>query len=349
MESTGIQFSKGSGGRSSNTAIVAAVFGSTGFLGRHVVHQLGRHGTQVVAAWRGDSKDGRDLKVMGDLGQIALMEMSIRDRESVVDVCKHANVIINLVGKHYDTWNFTVEQSTLESATVLSEVAKELGINHFVQMSMANASKDSESGQLRAKVEAEEIVRKNVPTSTIVKATDIFGLNDRFFYRIMQMFSWMIYYPLVNQGKDLVQPVHVVDVANAIGQVVNDYERFAGRTLNLAGPDVLTEMEVTEWAIDYIGGMYRFNPAFVSPRIARLLQLPFAKAILLVNQQPVLGKYDVAEGMRSNVLGTPAPDELTFDDLGIIPHKVDSVVGREALALWMSEKILRGSLVEKKD
>jgi len=53
--------------------------------------------------------------------------------------------------------------------------------------------------------------------------------------------------------------------------------------------------------------------------------------------------------MRNNVLGTPGPDELTFDDLGIMPHKVDSVVGRESLALWMNEKILRGSLVERKD
>ncbi len=48
----------------------ATVFGATGFLGRYVVNNLGRRGTQVVIPHRGTEDDRRHLKPMGDLGQI---------------------------------------------------------------------------------------------------------------------------------------------------------------------------------------------------------------------------------------------------------------------------------------
>ena len=55
------------GGRSSVSGITATVFGATGFLGRYVVNRLGKTGTRVVVPFRGDEKDVRHLKVMGDL------------------------------------------------------------------------------------------------------------------------------------------------------------------------------------------------------------------------------------------------------------------------------------------
>ena len=42
--------------------------------------------------------------------------------------------------------------------------------------------------------------------------------------------------PLVEEGSALVQPVYVNDVAAAVMAAVEDREKYAGMTLELAGP-----------------------------------------------------------------------------------------------------------------
>jgi len=42
--------------------------------------------------------------------------------------------------------------------------------------------------------------------------------------------------PLVEDGSALVQPVYVNDVAAAVMAAVEDREKYAGKTLELAGP-----------------------------------------------------------------------------------------------------------------
>lgn len=46
------------------------VFGATGFLGKSLVNELGRIGTQVIVPYRSDCYKIKDLKLAGDLGQV---------------------------------------------------------------------------------------------------------------------------------------------------------------------------------------------------------------------------------------------------------------------------------------
>ena len=61
---------RGTGGRSSFNGLTVTVFGASGYLGKHVVTHLGRIGAQVIVPYRCDPYFIRDLKIMGDLGQI---------------------------------------------------------------------------------------------------------------------------------------------------------------------------------------------------------------------------------------------------------------------------------------
>ncbi|XVE72852.1 hypothetical protein DITRI_Ditri11bG0071300 [Diplodiscus trichospermus] len=89
---------KGTGGRSSVSGIVATVFGATGFLGRYLVQQLAKMGSQVLVPFRGSEDNPRHLKLMGDLGQIVPMKYDPKDENSIKAVMAKANVVINLIG-----------------------------------------------------------------------------------------------------------------------------------------------------------------------------------------------------------------------------------------------------------
>ncbi|KAL6505285.1 hypothetical protein OROGR_025107 [Orobanche gracilis] len=101
---------KGTGGRSSVSGIIATVFGATGFLGWYLVQQLAKMGSQVLVPFRGSEDSPRHLKLMGDLGQIVPMSYNPRDENSIKAVMAKANVVINLIGREYETRNYSFEE-----------------------------------------------------------------------------------------------------------------------------------------------------------------------------------------------------------------------------------------------
>ena len=74
-----------------------------GFIGRYVVNRLGKMGCRVVVPYRGDELHVRHLKPMGDLGVINPMAMSIRNLDEIETAVAGSNVVINLLGKHFET------------------------------------------------------------------------------------------------------------------------------------------------------------------------------------------------------------------------------------------------------
>lgn len=107
---------RGTGGRSSFNGIVATVFGCTGFLGRYVCNKLGKNGTQMILPYRGEDSEAIRLKVCGDLGQVLFQFYNLCDEEAIRKAVKYSNVVINLVGREYETKNFTFNDVHVEGA-----------------------------------------------------------------------------------------------------------------------------------------------------------------------------------------------------------------------------------------
>jgi NADH dehydrogenase (ubiquinone) 1 alpha subcomplex subunit 9 len=143
---------RGAGGRSSFSGVVATVFGSTGFVGRYIVNRLGRVGSQIVVPLRGDEHDYRHLRLMGDLGQISPMEFHLKDVESVKKAVQHSNVVINLIGRDYETWNFKFNEVHVDGARVIAEACQEAGVQRLIHFSALNAHTSSPSRLLQSKV-----------------------------------------------------------------------------------------------------------------------------------------------------------------------------------------------------
>ncbi|KAK5794758.1 hypothetical protein PVK06_036000 [Gossypium arboreum] len=101
----------------------ATVFDATGFLGRYLIQQLAKMGSQVLVPFRGSEDNPRHPKLMGDLGQILPMKYDPRDENSIKAVIAKANVVINLIRREYETRNFSFEEVNHFMAEQLAVVA----------------------------------------------------------------------------------------------------------------------------------------------------------------------------------------------------------------------------------
>lgn len=60
----------------------------------------------MIIPYRSDFYDAQRLKVCGDLGQVLFTPYDIRNEESIAKAVRYSNVVINLVGRDYETKNF---------------------------------------------------------------------------------------------------------------------------------------------------------------------------------------------------------------------------------------------------
>ncbi|CAO2824321.1 unnamed protein product [Amaranthus hypochondriacus] len=313
---------KGTGGRSSVSGIVATVFGATGFLGRYLVQQLAKMGSQVLVPFRGSEDSPRHLKLMGDLGQIVPMKYDPRDESSIKAVMAKANVVINLIGREYETRNFSFEEVNHQMAEQLAVIAKEHGgIMRFIQVSCLGASPNSESRMLKAKAAAEEAILRELPEATIMRPSTMIGTEDRILNTWAQFVKKYSFLPLIGDGSTKMQPVYVVDVAGAIVAALKDDGSSMGKTYELGGPDVFTVHQLGELMFEMIREWPRYvkipvpiAKGLASPREIVLNKVPFPLP------SPTIFNLDQ---IRAQSVDTVVSDKaLTFADLDIAPHKL---------------------------
>ena len=62
---------------------------------------------QVIVAYRGDAMDVRKFKVAGDLGQVLFVPIDLKNQTSLDKAVKYSNWCINLIGRDWETKNFS--------------------------------------------------------------------------------------------------------------------------------------------------------------------------------------------------------------------------------------------------
>jgi NADH dehydrogenase (ubiquinone) 1 alpha subcomplex subunit 9 len=309
------------GGRSSVSGVVATVFGCTGFLGRFVVNRLGKIGSQVVVPYRGEESAFRHLKVMGDLGQIAPVWFDLRDKDTVRRAVQHSNVVINLLGKRWETRNFSFNDVHPEATRTIAQAAKEAGVERFIQVSAANADPNSPSAFARSKGESEQVLRDIFPDATILRPTVLYGARDHFLVKWGMMARyWPVFARTLKDTK--FQPLYVADMATALLNALADPET-AGKTYELGGPKVYTQEEITEM----VSRMTFLEPTMVD--VPFPLVRAFAKATQTFLRKP---RYTVEEldYWRAGDVVVPEQAPLTIKDLRL-PLEELTVLEKEAV------------------
>ncbi|EFN68349.1 NADH dehydrogenase [ubiquinone] 1 alpha subcomplex subunit 9, mitochondrial [Camponotus floridanus] len=323
---------RGTGGRSSFNGIVCTVFGATGFVGRYVCNRLGKIGTQLILPYKGDMYKCLPLKLCGDLGQVLFHPFHLRDEDSIRKCIKYSNVVINLIGREWETRNFTYHEVHVDGARRLARLCKEANVEHFIHVSALNVDSDKTyvlkdgSRFLHTKLEGEHAVREEFPEATIIRPSNIWGQEDRFlrvYAGIMRHHFRTI--PIWENGEATEkQPVAVYDVAGGITAIAKDPKNTAGKIYQFVGPKRYKFSELLDW----FHRIRMHNPADYGYRRIDLKYAPLFKLKLTLNElfstAYPLGfvQWELLE--REAISDIVSKELPTLEDLGITLTTMES-------------------------
>ncbi len=208
----------------------------------------------MIVPYRSDAYEVRQLKLMGDLGQVLFQPFHLEDEEALRKAMKYSNVVINLIGRDWETKHFSFEKVHVEGARRLARIAREMGVEKFVHMSALNATPSPTpimyggSKFLASKYYGEQAVRDEFPEAIIIRPSDIFGQEDRFCNYYGHV--WRRHVRVVslwhNGEKTIKQPVYCSDVAQGIVNAIRDPDAI-GKIYQAVGPRRYLLRDLVDW------------------------------------------------------------------------------------------------------
>ena len=299
---------------------LVTVFGGSGFVGRYVVRALAKDGWRIRVAMRRPHLAG-ELRVMGDVGQVELMQANIRFPDSVARTLDGAEAVVNLVGVLYEAGRQGFEALHAASVKSLADQAAAMGVTRLVQVSAIGADLNSPSKYAQTKAKGEAAARAAMPAAVVLRPSIVFGPEDDFFNRFAAMANLSPVLPLIGGGTTRFQPVYAGDVGAAVAAAMAD-PAAAGRTFELGGPGVYTFRELMELMLRETHHRRALVP--VPTPLARIMGgAGDLQARLLPVIAPQITTDQVAMLQRDNVADPALPGLAA---LGVTPTALEAVL-----------------------
>jgi NADH dehydrogenase len=289
---------------------VVTILGGSGFFGKHLAQELLTRGARVRVASRNPER-AYTVKPLGTLGNVQFVRCNVARPATLGPALIGADAVVNLVGA------FSGDLDALQGrgAGRIAEAARAAGIGSFVHVSAIGADADSPTDYARTKAEGEQAVLAAFPGATILRPSILFGPDDTFINMFAQLIARLPAMPVFAPQAKL-QPLFVDDAAEAVAAVLCDPAKHAGKTYEIAGPEVLTMLELNQ-RIAASQGRNRWLielPDAIGGAIASLGFLPGAP--ITRDQYALLKAGNVADGAMPGLraLGVnPRPLGLFLD------------------------------------
>ena len=215
------------------------VAGGTGFIGTHLCRELDERGHDVTALAR--NPDEADLS-----GGVEAVAGDVTAYDSVLAAAEGQDAVVNLVAlsplfrpRGGDEMHDRIHRGGTENCV---RAAEEAGVDRFLQMSALGADPDGPTAYIRAKGQAEEIVRDSTLEWTIFRPSVVFGEGGEFVPFTRKLAPPYVT-PLPGGGETRFQPVWVGDLVGMLADALENDEH-AVETYEIGGPEKLTLAEI---------------------------------------------------------------------------------------------------------
>ncbi|RZV08478.1 NADH dehydrogenase [Natrinema hispanicum] len=223
------------------------VAGGTGFIGTNLCAELAERGHEVTALSRSPDRDGLPDGVetaIGDVSASDSIATTVADHDAVVNLVSLSPLFEPPRGTSH-------EEVHLGGTENLVCAAEDGDVDRFLQLSALGADPNGDTAYIRAKGQAEQVVRDSSLAWTIVRPSVVFGDGGEF-VDFTKTLTTPYVTGLPGGGKTRFQPIWVGDLVPMLADALED-DAHVGETYEIGGPEVLTLADVTELAYEAEG------------------------------------------------------------------------------------------------
>ena len=297
---------------------LVTIFGGSGFVGGQVVRALARKGWRLRIAVRRPGHAYR-LPMLGDVGQIEIVQANLRHRDSVARALNGAQAAVNAVGVLHEHRRQTFDAIHVEGAGIVGEEAAAAGARTLVHISAIGADTASPSAYGRTKAAGERAALAAFASTQILRPAVVFGPEDSLFNRFAAMAMVSPVLPLIGGGATRFQPVYVGDVAAAAARILSEVPDRA-KTFELGGPGVYTFRDLMVMLLRQIGRGRILLP--IPLPVARVLGAT-GDALAALSLPPAITSDQVAMLATDIVVATGA---VGLAELGLEPTAMAAIL-----------------------
>jgi uncharacterized protein YbjT (DUF2867 family) len=297
------------------------VTGVSGFVGARLVPRLRRDGHELRGFARDPARVAVDVPLaIGDA-------VNGTGLEAALDGIDVAYFLIHSMEPVTDaTSDFRARERT--AAERFAAVAQAAGVQRIVYLGGLMPAGAPASAHLASRLAVERILLDALPGSTALRASIVIGAGSRSFRFLVRLIERLPLVALPSWRAHRTQPVDERDVIEALARAAT-VEAAAGRSLDIAGPDVVSYGELIERIRD---AMLVRRPLWRLPRTAGWVgsgSVTSRIAAAIAGEQPELIEPLMA-GLESDVLPC---DMAAAGLLGVRLHTLEAAI-EHALGEW---------------
>jgi uncharacterized protein YbjT (DUF2867 family) len=210
------------------------------------------------------------------------------------------------------------------AAENFATAALDAGVQRVVYLGGIAPTDSGPSPHLASRIEVEEILLESAPSATALRASIVIGARSSSFRMLVRLVERLRLLPMPAWRANLTQPIAERDAVEFLARTPNVPEA-AGRSLDIAGPDVVSYGEMIERIAESLGvGRTPVGLGFS-------LTPPASAVVSAVTGQPIELVRPLMESLEHELLPRDADEAPAM--YGIRPLPFERAVDR-ALAEW---------------
>ena len=293
------------------------VTGATGYIGGRLIDRLLADGRAVRAL----ARDVGRLEARPDVGAVQGDVIVGTGLSEALDGIDTAYYLVHSMEAGTNGTDFSARDR--RGAENFARAAQDAGVGRIVYLGGLIPSGARSSIHLRSRLEVEEILLDAVPGSTAFRASVVIGAHSSSFRLLVRLIERLRVLPFPGWHHNRTRPIDERDAIEYLARAPL-VRAAAGRSLDIAGPDVMTYGEMVERIADLMG------VGRVPIRFEFSLTQPASAVVAAVTGTPLQLARPLMESLEYDLL--PRDDEAP-KLFGLRPRRFERAV-EHALAEW---------------